>query len=97
VVERLDPDLSDTALSNADERAVSAYMAELAMVSTAAVPALASPDAIWVRAQLIRRWAAERQAERPLETMQSVHIALGLAAALVLLVWSAPALFQLLN
>jgi hypothetical protein len=56
------------------------------------VPALPGADVVWVKAQLVRRWEAERRIERPLEAMQSVHIALGLVAAVVLLVWSAPLL-----
>jgi len=87
VVDRLLPHVSD-----ADEREIARFMSGLAADTHAQVPILPGAGVVWVKAQLIRRWEAERRVERPLETMQSVHIGLGLAAAVVLLVWSAPLL-----
>jgi hypothetical protein len=54
-------------------------------------------DLVWLKASLVQRWTAERQAQRPLDTMQSLHIGLGLVAAVVLFVWSAPALLTVLT
>ena len=91
MVDRLLPRLTDT-----DERAVDSFMSGLASATTgvAAVPAA---DLVWLKASLVRRWDAERRAQRPLDTMQSVHIGFGLVAAVVLFVWSAPTLLTALT
>lgn len=47
---------------------------------------------IWWRAQLVRRWEAERRALRPIERMQRVEVGLGLASLVALAVWAWPAL-----
>jgi hypothetical protein len=88
VVDRLLP----PTVTDDDERDLARYMSGLAADTLARVPALPGADVVWVKAQLVRRWEAERRIERPLEAMQSMHIALGLVAAVVLLVWSAPLL-----
>ncbi len=75
-----------------EERDLTRYMSGLATDTLARVPALPGADVVWLKAQLVRRWEAERRIEGPLEAMQSVHIGLGLVAAAVLLVWSAPLL-----
>ena len=56
------------------------------------------PDAsvLWVKAQMLRRWDAERKAEAPLDVLEPVQIAAGLVAAAVLFVWSLPSLLQAL-
>ena len=92
MVERLLPDISET-----EGRALTDYMSELGTATLAAVPAMPQAELVWVKAALVRRWEAERQAQRPLDAMQSVHIGLGLVAALVLLTWSAPALLRSLT
>jgi hypothetical protein len=48
---------------------------------------------LWWKAQLLRRWDAERRAQLPLDLMQPVEIAAGLAAAAFLLYLSIPRLF----
>jgi hypothetical protein len=90
VVDRLLPQLTD-----AEEREIARFMSGLAAQTSAQVPAMPGASVVWVKAQLIQRWEAERRVERPLETMQSVHVGLGLVAAVVLLVWSAPLLLRL--
>jgi hypothetical protein len=79
-----------------DEQLVADYMAKLA----GTVPQRTSqvPDAgmLWVKAQMLRRWDAERKAQAPLDVMEPVQIAAGLAAAAVLFVWSLPSLLQVL-
>jgi hypothetical protein len=90
VVDRLLPQLTDV-----EEREIARFMSGLATETLAQVPAMPGAGIVWVKAQMIRRWEAERRVERPLETMQSVHIGLGFAAAIVLLAWSAPLLLRL--
>jgi hypothetical protein len=88
VVDRLLP----PPVSAAEELELVRYMSGLATDTLARVPVLTGADVVWIKAQLVRRWESERRIERPLEAMQSVHIGLGLVAAVVLLVWSAPLL-----
>jgi hypothetical protein len=76
-----------------DERALSEFMAQVASlpVNTRA----RDPKPLWWKAQLVRRWDAERHAQAPLEIMERVEIIAGLAAAIVLLVWAAPTVARL--
>jgi hypothetical protein len=69
-------------------------MATLGSATIAAAPAPASAHVLWLKAQLVQRWEAERRAERPLDAMEPVQIALGLVAAVVLMAWSVPALVR---
>ena len=61
----------------------------------AALPAGAVPDPmqLWWKAQLLRRWDAQRQVQLPLDLMQPIEILGGLVAAAVLLYLSLPRLF----
>ncbi len=82
-----------------NERVVAEYMNRLAMTSPAKMPEMPQmPDAgvLWVKAQMLRRWDAERKAQAPLDMMEPIQIAAGLAAAAVLFVWSLPSLVQAL-
>ncbi len=89
MVERFLPQLNDD-----DERNVAEYMATLAAATIAAAPMPASADVLWLKAQLLKRWEAERKAQRPLDAMEPVQIGLGLVAAVVLMAWSVPALVR---
>ena len=78
-------------LKDDDERAIAAFMARVA-----ALPApMAAPDPmqLWWKAQLLRRWDAERRAHVPLDVVQPFEIAAGLGAAAFLLYLSFPYLF----
>ncbi len=60
-------------------------------VATLPGPAtMRDPMPLWWKAQLVRRWDAERRAQAPLDVMERVEIVAGLAAAAVLLVWAVP-------
>ena len=50
------------------------------------------PDSsrLWWKAQLLKRWEAERRAQWPLDVMQPIEIAGGLVAAGLLVYWSLP-------
>jgi hypothetical protein len=78
-------------LADEEERAVAAFMSR---VSELRVPSSTSgvPDSsqLWWKAQLLRKWEAERRAQWPLDIMQPIEIAGGLVAAALLLYWSLP-------
>lgn len=78
-------------LKEDDDRAVAAFMARVAALPTPMV----TPDAmqLWWKAQLLRRWDAERRAHVPLDVVQPFEIAAGLGAAAFLLYLSFPYLF----
>jgi hypothetical protein len=44
----------------------------------------------WWRAELLRRWDRERTIQAPLDVMEPVQIAAGLAVAGLVLAWSVP-------
>ena len=48
---------------------------------------LPDPGVIWWKAQLLRRWQAERAASAPIERMRWVELAAGLASLAVFLAW----------
>jgi hypothetical protein len=76
-----------------DDHVVAEYMGRLANATPAR---MGDPGVLWVKAQLLKRWDAERQAQAPLDVMEPVQILAGLAAAAVLFVWSFPSLVQAL-
>ena len=75
-------------LSEDDDRSLAAFMSQVAALT--APMTLRDPRPLWWKAQLVRRWDAERRAQAPLEVMERVEIVAGLAAAAVLLVWVVP-------
>ena len=74
-----------------DEQAIAAFMARVATLPTR----FTAPDAVhlWWKAQLLRRWDAERRAVAPLDVMEPFEIAAGVGAAGFLLYFSLPYLF----
>ena len=80
-----------------DEQIVAEYMLRLADAMPDATPHMPDAAVLWVKAQMLRRWEAERKAQAPLDLMEPVQIAAGLAAAAVLLVWSLPSVLQALR
>ena len=79
-----------------DEQIIVEYMTRLASTVPARLSQVPDPDVLWVKAQMLRRWDAERKAQAPLDVMEPIQIAAGLAAAAVLFVWSLPSLLQAL-
>lgn len=68
------------------------------MADTTGEPhALPDPGALWWRAQLVRRWQAERRACAPMETMQGVELWVGVISVVILLAWLGPAVRRLLS
>ena len=79
-----------------DDAVVAEYMNRLANASPARVSQVPDAAVLWVKAQMLRRWDAERKAQAPLDVMEPIQIAAGIAAAIVLFVWSLPSLIQTL-
>ena len=77
-----------------EERQIAAFMTQLSSIAPAAVPQLPSIEVVLVKAQLLRRWESERKVQAPLDAMEPVQIAAGLAAAVLLLIWSLPSLLD---
>jgi hypothetical protein len=65
---------------------VGAWMQELATIPIESNPVL-DARALWLKAQLLKRWDAQRQAIAPIERAEPVHIGIGVAGALGLLAW----------
>jgi hypothetical protein len=86
----------DRDAAHENEQVVVEYMARLANTVPARMSRAPEPGVLWVKAQMLRRWDAERKAQAPLDIMEPVQIAAGLAAAAVLFVWSLPSLLQAL-
>ena len=78
-------------LSEAEERAIAGFMARMAAIDPrGALPRMPEAGPLWWKAQLLRRWDAERRVQAPLDAMHPIQIAAGLAAAAMLLVWVLP-------
>lgn len=78
------------------EQVVEDYLSRLASAPTPELPKLPGADVLWLKAQMLRRWDAERKAEAPLDLMEPVQVVVGLAAAAILLAWSLPSLIRAL-
>jgi hypothetical protein len=79
-----------------DEQVVGDYVKRLANTVPHRTSQVPDASVLWVKAQMLRRWDAERKAQAPLDVMEPLQIAAGLAAAAVLFVWSLPSLLQVL-
>ena len=62
------------------------FVCGLAATPDAAHP-LPDPAVIWWKAQLLRRWQAERSASAPIERMHWIELAAGLASLAAFLAW----------
>ena len=78
-------------LGEEDERAIAAFMSRVAELGIPD-PESRIPDSshLWWKAQLLKKWEAERRAQWPIDVMQPIEIAGGLVAAGLLLYWSLP-------
>ena len=79
-------------LGEEDEQAVSAFMARVAALP--ATLALREPMQLWWKAQLLKRWDAQRRAQAPLDVVERIEIVAGLVAAAVLVIWAGPTLVR---
>lgn len=88
---------SGSGAASDDERQVADYMSGLAGATIPVAPRVPSARAVWMKAELLRRWDARNTALAPVNTMEHVQIAAGLVAAVVLLVRSFPSLLDVLG
>ncbi|HEY1304873.1 MAG TPA: hypothetical protein VGF24_15030 [Vicinamibacterales bacterium] len=77
-----------------EEQHLAGYMTRLGDSPLPRTARMPDADLVWVKAQMLRRWEAERRVQAPLDLMEPVQIAAGLAAAAVLLVWALPSLLK---
>jgi hypothetical protein len=84
-------------MSADEEQYVAAYMSKLAAAGGRHVPRLPAVDVLWVKAQMLERWEAERRVQAPLDAIEPFQIAAGLVAAGILLFWSLPALLRVIS
>jgi hypothetical protein len=80
-----------------EEQDIAAYMSRLAHTAGTPSPRLPAVDVLWVKAQMVERWEAERRVQAPLDLMEPLQIAAGLVAAGILLFWSLPALLRVIS
>ncbi len=78
-------------LDERGEEAVGAFMTRVAALPPP--PSNLQATQIWWKAQLLRRWDAERQVTAPLDFMQPVELVAGVAGVVILLYRSLPYLF----
>ena len=76
--------MSDAPFEREDE--VRSWMAKLAAVPVAIDGPLPDAHQLWWKAELLKRWDAQRQAAAPLEQAERVNVSIGLAGAIVLFV-----------
>lgn len=66
--------------------AVATWLQQLAALPPD-VPSAVDPTTVWLRAEMLRRWDVHRKVVTPIEVGESVQAAVGIASAVVLLVW----------
>jgi hypothetical protein len=76
-------------LTPEEEDALEAFMQRLAQ-KPLQVREIAPAHVLWWKAQLLRRWQAERQVTLPLDVSEPLQVAYALATAAVALLWVLP-------
>jgi hypothetical protein len=84
-------------MSADEEQDVAAYMSKLAQAAGPQAARLPAAEVLWVKAQMLARWEAERRVEAPLDAIEPFQIGAGLVAAGILLFWSLPALLRVIS
>lgn len=77
-----------------DFEEASTFMRELASLPLDAPPG-PDPSFLWWKAQMLRRWDAERQAAAPIDIGERVQVGIGFAGVVALVAWlwrSAPSI-----
>jgi hypothetical protein len=78
----------------AEEQGLSAFMQRLQASAPDRAPRMPSAEVLVLKAQLIRKWEAQRRIMRPIELMEPFEVATAVAAAVLLLAWSVPSAFD---
>ena len=84
----------DDLTAAAEDRVVATFMERLRATPPGVAPRMPGADVLWLKAQLIQRWEAQRKVRRPMDLMEPFEIAATIAAAALLLFWSAPSAFD---
>jgi len=87
----------EPAMSPHDEEMVSAFMRQLAAEGLPVAPHFERADVVWWKAQLVRRWDAERRATAPLDLMEPLQMVAAAGTAAFLLLWALPSLLRVLT
>ena len=82
--------LYDGDVTAAEDQALSAFMQRLQVAALDRAPRMPGADVLVLKAQLIRKWEAQRRIRRPIELMEPFEMAATAAAAVLLLFWSVP-------
>ena len=69
-----------------DSQEVAAWMEAFAHTPLN-MPPPADPSLLWWKAQLLRRWDAERRATHPIEVGEQVQVGIGVVGTLLILAW----------
>jgi len=85
---------SQTEITAAEEQALTTFMQQLRAAPADASMRVTGPDILWLKAQLIQRWDAQRRVQMPIDVMEPFEIAASLVAAMLLLAWSVPSAFE---
>jgi len=67
--------------------AVAAWMQTLASTPSPA-PSPIDPASLWWKAELLRRWDAERRVAAPMERSEPVQVGIGVLGLVLLLIWT---------
>ena len=76
------------------EQAIDEFMKRLRVAPVPVSMPVADAQVLWLKAQLIRRWDAQRKVRLPVELLAPFEIAASVAAAVLLLVWAVPSVFS---
>jgi len=76
-----------------DALAVAGWMQQLSDTSDAR-PRLPDPGTLWFKAQVVRRWEAERRSTAPVESMERVELLAAFVAIVLGAIWGLPALWR---
>ena len=81
-------------LTTADDQLLTTFMQRLRATPLDVTPRMPDARVLWLKAQLIQRWDAQRKVQLPLDMMEPFEVFAGLAAAVLLLAWSMPSAFE---
>ena len=84
----------DGDITAVEDQALSAFMQRLRAAALDRAPRMPSADVLVLKAQLIRKWEAQRRIRRPIDLMEPFEILATAAAAVLLLFWSVPSAFD---
>jgi hypothetical protein len=79
-------------LTPEEEQSIAEFMGRLAQTAHDS-DALPPAHVLWWKAQLLRRWEAERRATLPLDAVEPLQVLSGVASAALLLIWMLPVAF----